>query len=58
MWESVVGNILIAAGVFMTYIVYKELKTTVEMSKEFNALNKEVIEAAEILHDLLKEEKR
>ena len=58
MWESVVCGFLIAAGIVLTYFFCGDLKTAAEASKAYNALDKKTIKAAEILHDLLKEEKR
>lgn len=54
MWESAVCGVLIAAGVILTYFFYGDLKAAAEASKTYNALDKETIKAAEILHDLLK----
>jgi 5-bromo-4-chloroindolyl phosphate hydrolysis protein len=58
MWELVACGFLIVAGIVLTYFFYGDLKAAAELSKEFNDLDKKTIKAAEILHDLLKEEKR
>lgn len=54
MWDLAVCGVLIVAGVFLTYLAYRELKTTAELSKTLNALDEEIIRASKILNDLQK----
>ena len=57
-WESVVCGFFIAVGIVLTYLFYKDLKAAAETFKVYKDLDEKTIKAAEILHDLLKEEKR
>lgn len=57
LWVQLWYGILIASGVFLTYLLYRELRMAAEMSKALDALEEEKTRVSKLLDDLLKEER-